>query len=93
MTKFTLVYNDEFLKSARKLPKFQKQKPAELLELFQSNPFHPKLHTKHLTGKLSGFYSFRITRDWRVIFKFLSIDTIQLIYVGHRKEIYKTLGR
>ncbi|MCK4781518.1 type II toxin-antitoxin system mRNA interferase toxin, RelE/StbE family [Candidatus Parcubacteria bacterium] len=84
-----LVYSNYFLKSARKLPKIQQNKLAELLEKFQKNPFSSELHTKSLTGKLAGFYSFRITRDWRVIFQFLSSEKIQLIDIGHRKDIYK----
>ncbi|HDH31673.1 MAG TPA: hypothetical protein ENH26_02770 [Candidatus Wolfebacteria bacterium] len=53
------------------------------------NPFNSKLHTKPLIGKLKGFYSFRITRGWRVIFNFLNHQKIFLIDVAHRKDIYK----
>ena len=60
----SVVYTDFFLRSARKLPKPQQNKLAQLLGTLQENPFHPKLHTKTLTGPLTGFYSFRITRDW-----------------------------
>ncbi|MDP1538738.1 MAG: type II toxin-antitoxin system mRNA interferase toxin, RelE/StbE family [bacterium] len=84
-----IVYSSEFLKSAKFTPKPIQKKLADLLEIFQSNPFHPKLHTKPLVGKLKGFYSFRITRDWRVIFIFLNSETISLIEIAHRKDIYK----
>jgi len=84
-----IVYGSRFLKSARKLPEVQQKKLAKLLEIVRDNPFHSRLHAKPLSGQLSGFYSFRITRDWRVIFQFLSPDKIQLIEVGHRKDIYK----
>ncbi|MBI2635515.1 MAG: type II toxin-antitoxin system mRNA interferase toxin, RelE/StbE family [Parcubacteria group bacterium] len=53
------------------------------------NPFHSSLHTKPLTGKLSGFYSFRLSRDYRVIFKIISSEEIYLIRVGHRRDIYR----
>lgn len=84
-----LVYGTRFFKSARKLPNIQQKKLAKLLEIIQDDPFHSHLHAKPLSGQLSGFYSFRITRDWRVIFQFLSPDKIQLLEVGHRKNIYK----
>ena len=74
-----IVYNTQFLKSAKKLPKAQTEKLAKLLETFQADPFYPTLHAKPLSGQLIGFYSFRITRDWRVIFQFLSSDKIQLV--------------
>jgi len=83
-----VVYNNSFLKSAQKLPKPQQNKLAQLLENLRENPFHSKLHTKSLTGPLTGLYSFRITRDWRVIFQFQTLDTIKLIEIGHRKNIY-----
>lgn len=83
-----IVYTKRFLKSVNKLPAAQQDKLADLLEILQNNPFHPNLHTKSLADPLTGFYSFRITRDWRVIFQFLEADKIQLITVGHRKDIY-----
>ncbi|PIV45340.1 MAG: hypothetical protein COS25_00310 [Candidatus Nealsonbacteria bacterium CG02_land_8_20_14_3_00_37_10] len=85
----SLLYTDSFLRSTRKLPKPQQDKLAFLLEALQKNPFHPKLHTKSLVGPLTGFYSFRITRDWRVIFQFVSPETIKLIEIGPRKDIYQ----
>ena len=85
----SLVYTNQFLKSVGELPKSQQNKLADLLETLQNNPFDSKLHSKNLTGPLTGFYSFRITRDWRVIFQFLNPDTIKLIEIGHRKDIYR----
>ncbi len=85
----SLIYSKRFLKSAKRLPKKIKARLAEQLELLQKNPFHPSLHTKSLIGPLVGFYSFRITRDWRVIFKFEDPEIIKLIEIGNRKDIYR----
>ena len=84
-----VIYGGSFLKSARKLPSRQQKKLADLIPSLQKNPFNPLLHPKPLSGPLSGLYSFRITRDWRVIFQFLAPEIIKLIEVGHRKDIYK----
>ncbi|MBI4253101.1 type II toxin-antitoxin system YoeB family toxin [Candidatus Uhrbacteria bacterium] len=84
-----LRYGDHFLKNARALPKPQQKKLARLLEVLEANPYHSLLHTKPLTGELAGLYSFRITRDWRVIFRFDSPIEIILIDVGNRKNIYR----
>lgn len=67
-----IVYNKNFLKSAACLPKETQIKLAKQIEVIREKPFLPKLHTKYLTGELAGLLSFRITRDWRVIFQFLS---------------------
>ncbi|MBI2484184.1 type II toxin-antitoxin system mRNA interferase toxin, RelE/StbE family [Candidatus Uhrbacteria bacterium] len=85
----TISYGIRFLKSVRTLPNVQQKKLATLLELFQNNPYHPLLHAKPLTGELAGFYSFRITRDWRVIFRFDSPIEMVLVEVGNRKDIYR----
>ena len=83
-----LEYSKNFLKSVQKLPHPIIKKLADLLVIFQENPFHSTLHVKKLVGPLAGFYSFRITRDWRIIFQFLNSETIKLLRVGYRKDIY-----
>lgn len=84
-----LLYGRAFWRLGHKLPKVQQEKLAKLLVFLSENPFHPLLHSKPLVGKLFGFYSFRITRGYRVIFRFLSEDMIELVDIGHRKEIYR----
>ncbi len=84
-----IVYSKDFIKSAKLIPKSIKNKLAVLLEIAKENPFNSNLHTKPLTGELRGFYSFRITRDWRVIFNFLNSQKIFLINIAHRKDIYR----
>lgn len=83
-----IFYHRNFLKSAKKLPKAQQAKLAKLLQILETNPFHPSLRSKRLSGDLAGLLSFRITRDWRVIFKFHNPQTIQLLRVKHHKDIY-----
>jgi addiction module RelE/StbE family toxin len=80
---------ERFLDQSADLPKKQQEKLANLLELLQRNAYDPLLHTKSLSGKLSGLYSFRITRDWRVIFQFMDSKTVQLLRVANRKDIYR----
>lgn len=84
-----IIATKRFLEAAARLPKQQQEKLGSLLEIVRQNPFHPKFHTKPLHGNLTGFYSFRITRDWRVIFQFNNPETIQLLRVANRKDIYK----
>ena len=84
-----IVYGNGFLKSLSRFPPDIQKKTASLLEFLQNNPFHPLLHTKKLTGRLAGFFSFRITRDYRVIFEFSDPDTLRLTRAADRKEIYR----
>lgn len=84
-----IVYSKYFIKSVKLIPDSAQKKLAFLLELLKENPFHQKLHAKPLAGRLKGYYSFRVTRDWRVIFNFIDSQKIFLIDVAHRKDIYK----
>lgn len=84
-----VVLEKSFLKSARKLPVNIKKKLGKLLELFAINPYHQLLHTKKLTGNLAGLLSFRITREWRVIFYFKDLENIHVLEIAHRKDIYR----
>jgi addiction module RelE/StbE family toxin len=84
-----IVYSKDFIKSVKRAPKQIQNRLADLIKILQQNPFHPKLHSKPLVGKLKGFYSFRITCNWCVIFSFFDSETIFLIDIAHRKDIYK----
>jgi mRNA-degrading endonuclease RelE of RelBE toxin-antitoxin system len=84
-----IVYGSIFLKSLSKLPLNIQKRTAKLLAVLQKNPFDPLLHTKKLSGKLAGFLSFRVTRNYRIVFKFTDSTTIQLIKAADRKDIYR----
>lgn len=85
----TIVFASKFLKSSEGLPLNIQTKLDQLIEVLSKDPYHPLLHTKQLTGNMTGYLSFRITRDWRVLFQFLDPKTIQVLRVKHRKDIYR----
>jgi len=84
-----LVFGRKFLRSAKNLDKKLGLGLKLSLDVLLDDPFRPTLHTKPLTGGLSKYYSFRFGRNYRVIFRFVSNDIIQLIDVGHRRDIYR----
>jgi addiction module RelE/StbE family toxin len=43
----------------------------EAMSIFSQNPFDPKLRTHKLTGKLKGLWSFSVSYNYRVIFRFI----------------------
>ena len=93
MVENDIHYGDGFLRDVRKLPKGSKIKLSKLTTLLKTNVFDSRLHTKPLGSPLEGIYSFRITRDWRVGFYFISQNTIKLLIVDHRDSIYERLKR
>jgi len=86
---YQLVFGRKFLRLAEKLDKKLKLKLKASLDVLSVNPFSPILHTKPLTGKLSGCYSFRLGGNHRTIFKFVPENVILLIDVDDRKDIYR----
>ncbi len=84
-----IVYSKDFIKQASTLPKKAQEMLDVSMHVLSRNPFYPTLHTKNLKGELSRMFSFRITRDWRVIFVFEDNDTIRLVKIGNRKDIYR----
>ncbi|MBI2591242.1 MAG: type II toxin-antitoxin system mRNA interferase toxin, RelE/StbE family [Candidatus Brennerbacteria bacterium] len=87
--KYKIIYGNKFIASAKKLEKPLKKKLDSQLLVLSENPFYPTLHTKPLSGPLKGAYSFRIGRDYRIIFIVHSNNIIQLLLAAHRKDIYK----
>ncbi|OWK26915.1 MAG: hypothetical protein US76_02290 [Parcubacteria group bacterium GW2011_GWA2_38_13b] len=86
---FQIIYGVNFLKSVKKLSEKTQIKLADLLYILRDEPFDSRLHTKNLSGQLFGLLSFRITRDWRVIFQFNGVEIINLLRVAHCKDIYR----
>lgn len=83
-----LTFGNRFFKSAKNLDKNTKSKLKLSLDILVENPFDLRLQTKPLSGNLSGYCSYRLGKDYRVIFKFTSDNTIFLLNVGNRKDIY-----
>ena len=86
---YSLIFGKTFFSSIKKLDKGLKIKTDKQLKLLQQDPFHPKLHSKYLHGKLDNSYSFRVGKDYRVVFRFMQNRIIQLLTIKHRKEVYK----
>lgn len=60
-------------------------------DLLIQDIFNSKLHTKKLKGfGTDRVFSFRITREYRGIFRLRGQDVI-LFAIGHRKDIYQSL--
>lgn len=88
-----IAFSDGFWRDADKLPGEAREKLSELLEMLAENAFDPRLHVKPLGPPLNDRYSFRITRDWRVVFRFDGDHRITILMVGNRAKIYRRLKR
>jgi len=92
MYKIKIEYHRKFVKEFQKIPVEIQEKATLLEDIFRHDPFDQELKTKKLQGKLQSFYSFRITREYRIIFEFIEKEKVVFLAVKHRKDIYKNLN-
>ena len=78
-----------FLKRFGKLPKEVKTLYEKQELFFKDSWLHPSIHTKKL-DELSGAFSFKITRGYRVLFYFRK-ETAIFFSIGHRKDNYRNI--
>jgi len=84
----TLQYSPAFLRQYKKVPLFVKHAMEQKELLFKSNPFHSFLKTHKLKGDFSGYWSFSVTRDYRIIFSFDENALITFHAIGSHDDIY-----
>jgi len=82
---YQLVYSETSSKQIRKLHPQIKPIVKAKIEKLRDNPFSGK----SLEKELSGYLSMRAKR-FRIIYKIKDNDqTVEIHYVGHRKDIYE----
>lgn len=83
-----IIVHKRFLKEFRKLaPEIQKafQKRRDSFLINEKNPV---LHAHGLTGKFSGYKSFNVTADVRVIYQEISKGIFLFVTIGTHSELY-----
>lgn len=82
----------QFEKDFVDLPEKVRARAKKRIKLFEENCFHPILDTHKLKGVIKTFWSFSISADFRVIFRFLNRSEIIYYRIGPHR-IYKELER
>ena len=86
--KFKLIYSETSLNQIKKLHLHLKSIVKTKIEYISANPSMGKL----LEKELSGYLSYRAKR-YRIIYKVEEdTKTIEIHYIGHRRDIYETFG-
>ncbi len=84
-----IVITEEFEKRFANLPPALQKRALKQEKLFRKNPFHPSLHTEKLEPKAREVWSFRIDKNYRILFRFLDGTKVLLLTVGPHDWIYK----
>jgi mRNA interferase RelE/StbE len=83
---YTYEFTPQAARELKKLPKNWQKRVIQKLDYFVSSK-KPLSFASHLINYEIGQYRFRIA-DYRVIFD-LEEETLVILSVGHRREIYK----
>ncbi|MBI2616748.1 type II toxin-antitoxin system RelE/ParE family toxin [Candidatus Gottesmanbacteria bacterium] len=81
-----IEFNSHSLKEFRRLPKPTQRRISDKLEFFASSKA-PLFFAEKLINSDIGMYRYRIG-DYRVVFD-IKGNTIIILSIGHRREIYK----
>lgn len=81
-------YTKNFQKAANKFSPKIKKIIARKIDIFLTDPFSSELKTHRLEGRLKDFYSFSISYNLRIMFRFESDNVVEFIKIGTH-GIYK----
>lgn len=73
MNQIKVAFSSSFKRALKSLLKKEpslQQLFTDKLNLFLTNPYHPRLETHKLKGRLKGYLAFSVEYDLRVIFYF-----------------------
>lgn len=89
LIKRSIQKTPRFTKDIKKLSQNIQENAFTVSQKLAEDVFHSELNILHLTG-FKGIYRIVIMKDYRMIFSF-DIESLYLLRIGHRKEIYRKL--
>ena len=84
-----VLITEEFEKQYRKLPLSIQKKAEKKEQIFRQNPFYPSLCAEKLEPKSKEAWSFRIDREYRILFRYLNSNKVIFLACGHHNWIYR----
>lgn len=82
-------YTSHFVKTFKKLPRTIQMLAIKQEGIFKKDPSDPRLHAKELKGRLKNLMSFRITRNYRLLYAWQDREIVVFYEIGDRKAIYR----
>ena len=81
-----IFYSQRFKKDLSSFPAGIKRIYNKQQDIFIVNWKDHRLHVKKVIN--TPLFSFRVTRNYRVLFKFIDENSVLFASIGHRKDIY-----
>jgi len=86
-----IYYTEEFRRRYSELPTYIQKKAERRERVFRENPFHPSLKTEKLQPFEKEYWSFRVDRNYRIIFRFGEANRVYFVTCGHHQWVYRYL--
>ena len=83
-----VIFSNSFLRKVKKLGNELQVEVVETVGLLKNKKNHPKLKVHKLHGKFSDYISCRVNYEFRIVYRYLSKNTIILEDVGNH-SVYK----
>lgn len=84
-----IIVTNEFKKCYQELPAAIQKKAERKEKTFRKDPFHSSLHTEKLEPKGKQVWSFRIDKEYRILFRFIKPNKTLFLTCGHHSWIYR----
>ena len=84
-----IITTPEFELLFSQLPVGIKKKATKQAKLFCENPFYNSLNTEKLEPKSKQVWSFRVDKNYRIVFRFMEKNSVAFIAIGPHKWIYR----
>ena len=88
MSVTTIYPTTHFIRSYKTLPRPIQAKAKQKEQIFKADPFDPRLKTHKLRGKLEGLWSYSVTFEYRILFRFIDQQTVLYHDIGTH-DVYR----
>lgn len=78
----TIFYSPHFTRAIKRLPSELANEASKRENLFRCDCFDARLRTHKLKGRHRDLWSFSVTTKYRIMFRFLSADSVYFLDVG-----------
>lgn len=89
MREIKIEYTKNFLRIYKKLNPHLRQEVKDSIEKFKNEENHIKLKVHKLTGRMEDMYAFSVNYSQRIIFQYISKNTIAILLTFGDHDIYE----
>ncbi len=83
-----IYFTAGFAKKFNKMPAGVQRQFDQRMDLFRKDSGNPVLKVHPLKGNLAGLRAFAVSGDFRVIYRLLGRENVELVSIGKHNQVY-----